>query len=56
MKFSRQEYWSGLPRPPPGIFPTQELNPRLLHWETGSFLELVLGPYKSQFSGSLYLW
>ena len=24
--FSRQEYWSGLPCPPPGIFPTQGLN------------------------------
>ena len=24
---STQEYWSGLPRPPPGIFPTQGLNP-----------------------------
>ena len=23
MGFSRQEYWSGLPCPPPGIFPTQ---------------------------------
>ena len=23
---SRQEYWSGLPFPPPGIFPAQELN------------------------------
>ena len=29
MGFSRQEYWSGLPFPAPGIFPTQELNPRL---------------------------
>ena len=24
MGFSRQEYWSGLPFPPPGIFPTQD--------------------------------
>ena len=29
--FSRQEYWSRLPFPSPGIFPTQELNPVLLH-------------------------
>ena len=28
--FSRQEYWSGLPCPPPRIFPTQGLNPRVL--------------------------
>ena len=26
MEFSRQEYWSGWPFPPPGIFPTQRLN------------------------------
>ena len=25
--FSKQEYWSGLPGSPPGIFPTQGLNP-----------------------------
>ena len=39
MGFSRQEYQSGLPRPPPGIFPTQGWNPRLwplLHWQTAS--------------------
>ena len=27
--FSRQEYWSGLPCPPPGALPTQGLNPPL---------------------------
>ena len=26
MRFPRQEYWSGLPCPPPGIFPTQGSN------------------------------
>ena len=31
MGFSRQECWSGLPFPSPGIFPTQESNPGLLH-------------------------
>ena len=30
MGFSRQAYWSGRPCPPPGIFPTQESNLRLL--------------------------
>ena len=30
LEFSRQEYWSGLPFPAPGIFPTQGLNPHLL--------------------------
>ena len=29
--FSRQEYWSGLPFPSPGIFLTQGLNPCLLY-------------------------
>ena len=29
MGFSRQEYWSGLPFPSPGIFPIQGLNPRI---------------------------
>ena len=31
MGFSRQEYWSGLPSPSPGIFPTQESNLGVLH-------------------------
>ena len=40
MEFSRQEYWSGLPCPPPGDLPDQGLNPHLLcllHWQAGSF-------------------
>ena len=39
MGFSRQEYWSGLPCPPPGIFLTQGSNlclQHLLHWQAGS--------------------
>ena len=31
MGFSRPEYWSGLPFPSPGIFPTQGSNPGLPH-------------------------
>ena len=31
MGFSRQEYWSRLPFPSPGIFSTQGLNLGLLH-------------------------
>ena len=34
MEFSRQEYWSGKPFPPPGIFRTHGLNPGLLHQQT----------------------
>ena len=43
MEFSTQEYWSGLPCPSQGIFPTQrtDLHPlHLLHWQAGS-LSLV---------------
>ena len=39
MGFSKQEYWSGLPRLIQGIFPTQGSNPCLsclLHWQVGS--------------------
>ena len=32
MEFSRQENWSGLPFPSPGVFPTQGLNVGLLHY------------------------
>ena len=48
--FSRQEYWSGLPGPPQGIFPTQGLNSCLLcllHWQAGS-LPLVLSINKNK--------
>ena len=38
MGFSRQEYWSGLPCPPPGHLPDPGMEPilRLLHWQAGS--------------------
>ena len=36
MEFPRQEYWSGLPFLLQGIFPTQGLNPYLLHWKVDS--------------------
>ncbi|CAI9179808.1 unnamed protein product [Rangifer tarandus platyrhynchus] len=39
MEFSRQEYWSELPFPPPGDLADPGLNPRLLHllhWQVGS--------------------
>ena len=32
MGFPGQEYWSGLPFPPPGDLPPPEMNLRLLHW------------------------
>ena len=33
MGYSRQEYWTGLPYPPPGNLP----DPHLLHQQVGSF-------------------
>ena len=51
----QQEYWSGLPCPPPGIFPTQGSNPcllRLLHWPTGSLP--LAPPGKPQLAISQY--
>ena len=30
MEFSRQEYWSGLPRPPPGDLPSPGIEPMSL--------------------------
>ena len=39
MGFSRQEYWSGLPCPPPGDLPHSGIKPTslcLLHWQAGS--------------------
>jgi len=44
MGFPRQEYWSGLPRHPPGDLPDPRLL-RLLHWQTGSLL--LVPPGKS---------
>ena len=32
MGFSRQEYWSGLPCPPPGNLPIQEIEPKSLRY------------------------
>ena len=46
MGFSRQEYWSGLPCPSTGVFPTQGLKLHLLHllpWQAGSLPLVPLG-------------
>ena len=34
--FSRQEYWSGLPYPPPGDLPNSGIEPRPPTWQTDS--------------------
>ena len=54
--FSRQEYWSGLPHPPPGNLPNPGLNLRLLHllhWQVCSLPPVPLG--KSLFTVYLLL-
>ena len=43
MGFSRQEYWSGLPFPSPGIFPIQGSNLQFLHWQAESLQLSHLG-------------
>ena len=57
MGFSRKEYCSGLPHPPPGIFLTQGLNPHLLHWQEQSLPLSPLGsPFKNTVSHPLEFW
>ena len=48
MGFSRQEYWSGLPCPPPGDLPDPGTKPAslLLHWQVGSLLLVPPGKPK----------
>ena len=38
MGFSRQEYWSGLPVPPPGDLPNPGIEPRSLALQEDSLL------------------
>ena len=38
MEFPWQEYCSGLPFLPQGIFPTQGANPRILEWQVSSLM------------------
>ena len=46
MRFSRQEYWSGLPCPPPGDLPTPGIKPvsPVLQADTGTFRPLLTQP------------
>ena len=52
MEFSRHEFWSGLPFLLQGIFPTQGLNPTLLHWQADSLPLSHLG--SAPFDGYFY--
>ena len=49
MGFSRQEYWSVLPCPPPGDLPGPWIEPAcLLHWQVDSLNECHLGKSESE--------
>ena len=52
---SKQEYWCGLPRPPPGHLPHPGIEPlsltSLLHWQVGSFPQL---PHFSKLTGKIF--
>ena len=46
MRFFKQEYWSGLPSPPPALFLTQGSKPCVLcfpHWQVNSLPVSHLG-------------
>ena len=57
MGFSRQEYWSGLPCPPPGDLPDPGMEPVslnvYLHWQAGSLP--LAPPWKPTPSGTTLL-
>ena len=59
MGFSRQEFWTGLPCPSPGIFPTQGLNLGLLYWQADSLPSEPPGKpsvFKSSFQKPCSYW
>ena len=43
MEFSRQEYWSGLPFPPPGNLPDPWIKPESLALQADALLSELLG-------------
>ena len=55
MGFSRQEYWSGLPCPPPGDLPNPGIEPRSLALQTDSLPSELTRKPKNTGVGSLYL-
>ena len=56
MGFSRQEYWSGLQFPSPGIFPDQGSDPHLLHWQMDSLPMSHQGSPSIGYSVSTVSW
>ena len=60
MGFSRQEYWSGLPCPPPGDLPDPGIEPPSPAWQADSFhwatREVTLYNSPSHFPITLFQW
>ena len=57
MGFSRQEYWSGLPFPPPGDLPNPGVEPRSPAWQADSLpTELLQYDCFLFFNASLKMW
>ena len=54
-RFSRQEYWSGLPCPPPGDLPNPGIKPRSPTWQADSLSSEPPGKPKNTGVGSLFL-
>jgi len=48
MEFSRQEYWSGPPFPPPGDLPNPEMEPTFSALAGGFFTHRATGEVSSQ--------
>ena len=56
MRFSRQEYWSGLPFPSPGDLPDPGIKPGSPAWQADSLpFELQGRPLESDWVGSNFL-
>ena len=55
IEFFRQEYWSGLPCPPPGDLPNPEIEPRSPTLQVDSLLSEPPGKPKNTGVGSLSL-
>ena len=51
LRFSRQEYWSGLPCPPPEDLPNQEMEPRSSTLQADSLPSEPPGKPKAKFRG-----
>ena len=59
MAFSRQQYQSGLPCPPPGDLPNpriESLSLSLLHWQVGSLLLMPPGKFSLSVYKSICSW